>query len=192
MGRPSIRAAIPGQDHRCSAPPSKLAVQFTAAHSLMRSIFTGSPCVQSAGQNWPRPLLSGKCKGHFSRPAYIRQIVDTMRSCGFVRPALGFVWGYEQDYDCCVERKSTKAARQHGLCRPPPAPAPERGASAYPQVTAEDLASRAELVATRFGICLNLAAKHNTCPHLDGVIGRRAGDVASFNTTAALSALDIA
>ncbi len=192
MGRPSIRAAIPGQDHRCFAPPSKLAVQMTATQSLLRFIFTGSPCVQSAGQNRPRQLLSGKCKGHFSRPASIRQIVDTMRSCVFVRPAPGFVWGYEQDYDCCVERESKKAARQHGLCRPPPAPAPERGASAYPQVIAEDLAFRADLVATRFGICLNPAAKHYTCPHLNGVIGRRAGDVAGFNTTAALSALDIA
>ena len=28
-------------------------------------------------------------------------------------------------------------------------------------------------------------------PHLNGVIGRRAGDVAGFNATAALTALDI-
>ena len=39
--------------------------------------------------------------------------------------------------------------------------------------------------------CHNVAAEHSVGPHLDGVIGRRAGDVAGFDASAALSALDI-
>ena len=39
--------------------------------------------------------------------------------------------------------------------------------------------------------CHKLAAEHSVGPHLDGVIGRRAGDVAGFDASAALSALDI-
>ena len=97
-----------------------------------------------------------------------------------------------KDYDCCAERESENAARQRWLCRPPPAPAPERGASPYPQVTAEDLASRSDLFAARFGSCLNLAAEHNVGPHLDGVINRRAGVVAGFNASIAFSILDCA
>ena len=72
-----------------------------------------------------------------------------------------------------------------------PAPASERGASPYQQVNADDPSPGAELFAARCGICHNLAAEHNVGPHLNGVIGRRAGDVAGFNASAALSALDI-
>ncbi len=39
--------------------------------------------------------------------------------------------------------------------------------------------------------CHNLAAEHSVGPHLGSVIGRRAGEVAGFNASAALSALDV-
>ena len=39
--------------------------------------------------------------------------------------------------------------------------------------------------------CHNLAAEHSVGPHLYGVIGRRAGEVAGFNASAALTGLDI-
>ena len=72
-----------------------------------------------------------------------------------------------------------------------PASAAERGASPYPQANAEVPSAGAELFAARCASCHNLAAEHHVGPHLNGVIGRRAGDVAGFNATAALTALDI-
>ena len=72
-----------------------------------------------------------------------------------------------------------------------PASAAERGASPYPQANAEVPSAGAELFAARCASCHNLAAEHHVGPHLNGVIGRRAGNVAGFNATAALSALDI-
>ena len=39
--------------------------------------------------------------------------------------------------------------------------------------------------------CHNLAAEHSVGPHLEGVIGRRAGSVTGFNASTALSTLDI-
>jgi len=39
--------------------------------------------------------------------------------------------------------------------------------------------------------CHNLTAEHSAGPHLDGLIGRRAGSVAEFNASAALSELDV-
>ena len=72
-----------------------------------------------------------------------------------------------------------------------PAPAPERAASPYPQANAEVPSAGAELFAARCASCHNLAAEHNIGPHLHSVIGRRAGDVAGFNATAALTALNI-
>ena len=72
-----------------------------------------------------------------------------------------------------------------------PAPAPEIGASPYPQANAEVPSAGAELFAANCASCHNLAAEHNIGPHLHSVIGRRAGDVPGFNATAALTALDI-
>lgn len=72
-----------------------------------------------------------------------------------------------------------------------PAPAAERGTYPYPQVNADDPSPGAELFAARCAVCHNLAAEHNIGPHLNGVIGRRAGNVAGFNASAALTALDI-
>ena len=72
-----------------------------------------------------------------------------------------------------------------------PASAAERDTSPYPQVNADDPSAGAELFAARCASCHNLAAEHHVGPHLNGVIGRRAGNVAGFNATAALSALDI-
>ena len=69
--------------------------------------------------------------------------------------------------------------------------APGTGDSPYPQAQAEDPSPGAELFAANCGSCHNLAAEHNVGPHLNGVIGRRAGDVAGFNATAALTALNI-
>lgn len=39
--------------------------------------------------------------------------------------------------------------------------------------------------------CHNLDAEHSVGPHLDGVVGRRAGEVTGFNFSAALTGLDI-
>ena len=61
-----------------------------------------------------------------------------------------------------------------------PASAAERSTSPYPQVNADDPSPGAELFAARCAVCHNLAAAHMG-PHLNGVIGRRAGDVAGFN-----------
>ena len=72
-----------------------------------------------------------------------------------------------------------------------PASATERGGSPYPQEDAEVPSPGAELFAVRCGSCHNLTAEHNIGPHLDGVFGRRAGEVAGFNATAALTALEI-
>ena len=72
-----------------------------------------------------------------------------------------------------------------------PASAAERDTSPYPQANAEVPSAGAELFAARCASCHNLAAEHHVGPHLNGVIGRRAGNVAGFNATAALSALDI-
>ncbi len=47
------------------------------------------------------------------------------------------------------------------------------------------------LFVTHCGSCHNLSAEHSIGPHLDGVIGRRAGDVAGFNATSAVTALNI-
>ena len=73
----------------------------------------------------------------------------------------------------------------------PPASAPETGASPYPQAEAAVPSAGAELFAARCASCHNLAAEHNVGPYLNGVIGRRAGEVAGFNASAALTALDI-
>ena len=73
----------------------------------------------------------------------------------------------------------------------PPASAPETGASPYPQAEAAVPSAGAALFAARCASCHNLAAEHNVGPYLNGVIGRRAGEVAGFNASAALTALDI-
>lgn len=49
----------------------------------------------------------------------------------------------------------------------------------------------AELFTARCSGCHNLTADHSVGPHLEGVIGRRAGSVTGFNATVALSGLDI-
>ena len=73
----------------------------------------------------------------------------------------------------------------------PPASAPETGASPYPQAEAAVPSAGAALFAARCASCHNLAAEHNVGPYLNGVIGRRAGEVTGFNASAALTALDI-
>ena len=75
--------------------------------------------------------------------------------------------------------------------RKAPAPAPERADSPYQQKDAEISSPGAELFAARCGSCHNLTGEHHIGPHLDGVIGRRAGEVAGFNATASLTALEI-
>ena len=76
-----------------------------------------------------------------------------------------------------------------GAPSPPAAPGEE---DALPTQTGE-LANHpgAALFTAYCAGCHNLAAEHSVGPHLNGVIGRRAGDVAGFNATAALTALDI-
>ena len=76
-----------------------------------------------------------------------------------------------------------------GAPSPPAAPGEE---DALPTLTG-DLASHpgAALFAAYCAGCHNLAAEHSVGPHLYSVIGRRAGDVAGFNATAALTALNI-
>ena len=71
-----------------------------------------------------------------------------------------------------------------------PAPVSDGGGSPYPQADAEVTSAGAELFAARCGSCHNLTGEHNIGPYLDGVIGRRAGEVAGFNATAALTALE--
>ena len=46
-------------------------------------------------------------------------------------------------------------------------------------------------IRARCAACHNLVTEHSIGPHLGGVIGRRAGGVAGFIFTAAMSALDI-
>ena len=67
----------------------------------------------------------------------------------------------------------------------------EEGDSPSPQVIADDPSPGAGLFAARCGSCHNLAAEHNIGPHLEGLIGRRAVDIAGFNASAALTALDL-
>lgn len=71
------------------------------------------------------------------------------------------------------------------------APVSDRGASPKPQANAEVPSAGAELFAVRCGSCHTLTREHNIGPHLSGVIGRRAGEVAGFNATAAMTALEI-
>ena len=72
----------------------------------------------------------------------------------------------------------------------PPASVTETGASPSPQAEAAVPSAGAELFAARCASCHNLAAEHNVGPYLNGVIGRRAGDVPGFNASAALTALE--
>ena len=75
--------------------------------------------------------------------------------------------------------------------REAPVPATQRADSPYPQGDAEIPSPGAELFAARCGSCHNLTAEHHIGPHLNGVIGRRAGEVAGFNATDSLSALQV-
>ena len=68
---------------------------------------------------------------------------------------------------------------------------PETGESPDAQAGKEDPSSGEALFSAHCASCHNLAAKHNIGPHLNGVIGRRAGRVAGFNGSAALTSLDI-
>ena len=70
-------------------------------------------------------------------------------------------------------------------------PAADDGGAPYPAADAEVLSTGAELFAARCGSCHNLSGEHHIGPHLDGVIGRRAGEVAGFNATAAMTTLEI-
>ncbi len=67
----------------------------------------------------------------------------------------------------------------------------DEGGAPHPTADAEVLSTGADLFATRCSSCHNLSAEHHIGPHLDGVIGRRAGEVAGFNATAAMTALEI-
>ena len=67
----------------------------------------------------------------------------------------------------------------------------EEGGSPSPQVIADDPSPGAGLFAARCGSCHNLAAERNIGPHLEGLIGRRAVDIAGFNASAVLTALDL-
>lgn len=51
--------------------------------------------------------------------------------------------------------------------------------------------SGGELFAVNCGSCHMLTAEHSIGPHLDGLVGRRAGDVDGFSGSTALGALDI-
>ena len=75
--------------------------------------------------------------------------------------------------------------------RDAPVPATEKTDSLFPQGNAEIPSPGADLFAARCGSCHNLTAEHHIGPHLYGVIGRRAGEVAGFNATGSLSALQI-
>ena len=72
-----------------------------------------------------------------------------------------------------------------------PTTTPATAESPYAQVAAEGPSSGAALFNTHCAACHNLAAEHNIGPHLDSLIGRRAGRVAGFNGSAALTNLDI-
>ncbi len=69
--------------------------------------------------------------------------------------------------------------------------ATETADSPYPQGNAGIPSPGAELFAARCGSCHKLTAEHHIGPHLNGVIGRRAGVIAGFNATAALTGLEI-
>ena len=79
----------------------------------------------------------------------------------------------------------------HTFNNPDLAAAPETAESPYAQLDENNEHPGTTLFVARCGSCHNLAAEHHVGPHLNGVIGRRAGDVAGFNASAALSALDI-
>ncbi|GEM_PF-1204630 len=68
-----------------------------------------------------------------------------------------------------------------------------RGEEVTPSSHQNELPSHlgAELFATYCAGCHNLTAEHSAGPHLDGVVGRRAGDVEGFDATSALTAQDI-
>ena len=68
---------------------------------------------------------------------------------------------------------------------------PETKDSPYAQTGADDTSSGAALFSAHCASCHNLAAEHYIGPHLNGVIGRRAGRVAGFNGSAALTSLDM-
>lgn len=72
-----------------------------------------------------------------------------------------------------------------------PAAASEREGSPYQQEDAGVPSAGAELFAAHCGICHTLTGEHHIGPHLVGVIGRRAGAVAGFNATAALTTLEL-
>ena len=74
-----------------------------------------------------------------------------------------------------------------------PSPAAALGEEGAPLTNTGEQASHpgAALFTTNCAGCHKLTSEHSAGPHLDGVIGRRAGDVAGFNASAALSALDI-
>ncbi len=72
-----------------------------------------------------------------------------------------------------------------------PVPATDDEDAPYPQGDAEVPTAGAALFAARCGSCHNLSGEHHIGPHLDGVIGRLAGEVAGFNATAALTGLEI-
>ena len=74
---------------------------------------------------------------------------------------------------------------------PSPTAAPESEVSPYGQTGAEGPNSGAALFEARCSGCHNLAAEHSVGPHLEDLIGRRAGRVDGFNASTALSSLDI-
>ncbi len=74
---------------------------------------------------------------------------------------------------------------------PRPAAGPHSEVSLSTQPGLEGDHTGAALFAARCANCHNLAAEHYIGPHLEDVIGRRAGRVAGFNSSAALTSLDI-
>lgn len=73
----------------------------------------------------------------------------------------------------------------------PSAPAEQQEDSPNTLADEQDDSPGAELFAARCGSCHNLTAEHHIGPHLDGVIGRQAGNIGDFNATTALASLDI-
>ena len=73
---------------------------------------------------------------------------------------------------------------------PRPAARPQSEDSLSTQPGLEGDHPGAPLYAAHCASCHNLAAEHNIGPHLNGVIGRRAGRVAGFTGSAALTSLD--
>ncbi len=81
---------------------------------------------------------------------------------------------------------------EHTIDQPSPAAPWER--EDRPSMQTDDRQgelSGAALFAARCGSCHNLVTEHTIGPHLVGVIGRRAGRVAGYNTSAALTSLNI-